>query len=261
MPHEMFFSQVSSQMPIADFEEARIAERIASSAGQLLVLARSSGLLQGKALGAVGDAISNTFITRIIRESHPDDGLLSEEDKDDESRLGKRRVWVIDPLDGTREFSENRDDWAVHIALVIDGIPAACAVGLPSLGLTFSTAAPPPLPPPPPGLPRILVSRTRPPEVALKVAEHLGGELVHMGSAGAKAMAVLRGEAHAYIHSGGQFEWDSAAPAGVAAAAGLHVSRIDGSPLRYNQPDPYLPDLVICRPELARDILQALAAD
>jgi 3'(2'), 5'-bisphosphate nucleotidase len=261
MPHETFFSQVSNQMPLDNAEEARAAALIASHAGKLLILARSSGLLQGKALGAVGDAISNAFITRIVRETHPEDGMLSEEDKDDESRLQKRRVWVIDPLDGTREFSENRDDWAVHVALVIDGVPAACAVGLPSLDLTFCSADPPPIPPAPSGRPRILVSRTRPPEVAMKVADLLGGELIHMGSAGAKAMAILRGEAHAYIHSGGQFEWDSAAPAGVAAAAGLHVSRIDGSPLRYNQPDPYLPDLIICRPELTGAIMKALAAE
>ncbi len=247
-------------MSKADSGDAKTAALIAHSAGQLLLVARDSGLLQAKALGAVGDAISNAFITRIIREKHPDDGLLSEEDKDDEVRLAKRRVWIVDPLDGTREFSENRSDWAVHVALVIDGTPAACAVGLPSLGQTFSSAAPPPLPPPPPGRPRIVVSRTRPPEVAQKAAEIMGGELVHMGSAGAKAMAVLRGEAHAYVHGGGQFEWDSAAPAGVAAAAGLHVSRLDGSPLRFNQPDPYLPDLIICRPELAADILKAVAA-
>ena len=247
------------KMSTANSEDHKAAACIAESAGKLLLVSRHSGLLQGKALGAVGDAISNTFITRILRETHPDDGLLSEEDKDEESRLEKQRVWIIDPLDGTREYSEKRDDWAVHVALVIDGIPTACAVGLPSLELTFSTAQPPPIAPAPPGRMRIVVSRTRPPEVAQKVAELLGGELVHMGSAGAKAMAVLRGEAHAYVHGGGQFEWDSAAPAGVAAAAGLHVSRLDGSPLRYNQPDPYLPDLIICRPELAAAILKAVA--
>jgi len=248
-------------MSKANPQEAKAAALIAEGAGELLMVARNKRLLQGKALGAVGDAISNAFITRIIHESYPEDGLLSEEDKDDEERrLGKHRVWIIDPLDGTREYSENRADWAVHVALVIDGIPAACAVSLPGLGLTFSTAAPPPIAPPPAGRLRILVSRTRPPEVAQKVAELLGGDLIHMGSAGAKAMAVLRGEAHAYVHSGGQFEWDSAAPAGVAAAAGLHVSRLDGSPLRYNQSDPYLPDLIICRPELAADILKAVAA-
>jgi len=239
-------------------EDAELAARIAEHAGQLLLVARSGGLLQGKALGDVGDAISNTFITRILRETHPEDGLLSEEDKDDSSRLGKRRVWVVDPLDGTREYSDNRADWAVHVALVIDGVPSACAVGVPALELTFSTAQPPRLADAP-GRPRILISRTRPPEVAQKVAEALKGDLVQMGSAGAKAMAIVRGEAHAYVHAGGQYEWDSAAPAGVAAAAGLHVSRLDGSPLRYNQPNPYLPDLVICRPELAVDILRAIA--
>ncbi|MGO9056988.1 MAG: 3'(2'),5'-bisphosphate nucleotidase CysQ [Candidatus Binataceae bacterium] len=239
-------------------EDAELAARIAENAGQLLLVTRSGGLLQGKALGAAGDAISNAFITRILRETRPEDGLLSEEDKDDKVRLGKRRVWVVDPLDGTREYSENRLDWAVHIALVIDGVPSACAVGVPGLDLTFSTAQPPQLAAAP-GRPRILISRTRPPEVAQKVAEALGGDLVQMGSAGAKAMAIVRGEAHAYVHAGGQYEWDSAAPAGVAAAAGLHVSRLDGSPLRYNQPDPYLPDLVICRPELAADILRAIA--
>lgn len=247
-------------MSKANSKDARAAALIAEGAGELLLVARKRALLQKKALGAVGDAISNAFITRIIRESYPHDGLLSEEDKDDEVRLSKQRVWIVDPLDGTREYSEERIDWAVHVALVIDGIPAACAVSLPGLGVTFSTADPPPIAPPPPGRPQIVVSRTRPPEVAQKVAEMLHGDLVHMGSAGAKAMAVLRGEAHAYVHSGGQFEWDSAAPAGVAAAAGLHVSRLDGSPLRYNQPDPYLPDLIICRPELAADVLKAIAA-
>jgi len=244
---------------MANSEDAAVAADIAENAGKLLLLARSSGLLQGKALGAAGDAIANAFITTILKESRPNDGLLSEEDKDDQTRLAKQRVWVVDPLDGTREYSENRTDWAVHVALVIDGVPAACAVAMPGLGLTFSTAEPPPLLPTPSGRPRIVISRTRPPEVAHKVAELLGGELFQMGSAGAKAMAVVRGEAHAYVHAGGQYEWDSAAPAGVAAAAGLHVSRLDGSPLRYNQPNPYLPDLVICRPELAAAILKAIA--
>ena len=91
------------------------------------------------------------------------------------------------------------------------------------------------------------------------VAEALGAELVAMGSAGAKAMAVVLGHADIYAHSGGQYEWDSCAPVAVAKAAGLHVSRIDGSELRYNQPDPYLPDLLICRPELAAEVLRALA--
>lgn len=248
-------------MTMANPDDERIAARIAEHAGKLLLEARASGLLQGKALGAAGDAISNAFITTILKESRREDGLLSEEDKDDQTRLEKKRVWIVDPLDGTREYSELRTDWAVHIALVIDGVPTACAVGMPGLGVTFSTAQPPPLAPTPPGHPRIVISRTRPPEVAHKVAELLGGDLIQMGSAGAKAMAVVRGEAHAYVHAGGQYEWDSAAPAGVAAAAGLHVSRLDGTPLRYNQANPYLPDLVICRPEVAAAILKAIAHD
>jgi 3'(2'), 5'-bisphosphate nucleotidase len=246
---------------MANSEDAQIAARIAEHAGKLLLVARSSGLLQGKALGSAGDRISNTFITTILKQTCPDDGLLSEEEKDDQVRLSKQRVWIVDPLDGTREYSENRTDWAVHVALVVSGVPTACAVSLPALDLTFSTVPPPVLAAPPPGRLRIVISRTRPPEVAHKVAEMLGGELVQMGSAGAKAMAVVRGEAHAYVHAGGQHEWDSAAPAGVAAAAGLHVSRLDGSPLRYNQPDPFLPDFVICRPELADQILKAAAGD
>jgi 3'(2'), 5'-bisphosphate nucleotidase len=248
------------EQSMAIAEDARLAARIADNAGKLLLVTRSSGLLEDKALGGAGDAISNAFIMRILRQMRPDDGLLSEEDKDDSARLGKRRVWVIDPLDGTREYSENRQDWAVHVALVIDGVPTACAVALPGLGPTLTTAEPSPLAAPPPEPMKILISRTRPPEVAQKVAGLLGAELVPMGSAGAKAMAVVRGEAHAYLHSGGQHEWDSAAPAGVAAAAGLHVSRLDGSPMRYNQANPYLPDLLICRPELGAVILAAVAA-
>jgi 3'(2'), 5'-bisphosphate nucleotidase len=240
-------------------EDAEVAASIADNAGKLLMVARSSGLLKGGALGDAGDLISNTFIMQVLRQVRPEDGLLSEEDKDDAKRLEKRRVWVIDPLDGTREFSEQRTDWAVHVALVIDGVPTACAVALPGLGPTLSTAEPPRLPPVAPGPLKFLISRTRPPEVAQKAADLLRAELIPMGSAGAKAMAVVRGEAHAYLHAGGQYEWDSAAPVGVAAAAGLHVSRLDGSPLRYNQPDPYLPDLLICRPELAADILNAIA--
>ena len=164
-----------------------------------------------------------------------------------------------DPLDGTREFSEPpRSDWAVHVALVCDEVPVAGAVALPALGVTLSTAQPPALVAEPPAVPRMIVSRSRPPAAALRVAESLGADLVEMGSAGAKAMAVVRGEAEIYAHSGGQYEWDSCAPVAVCAAAGLHVSRIDGSALRYNQVDTYLPDLLICRPELAPAALAAL---
>jgi 3'(2'), 5'-bisphosphate nucleotidase len=169
-------------------------------------------------------------------------------------------VWIIDPVDGTREFSEYpRTDWAVHVALVVSGVPVVGAVALPALGLTLHTGEPPSLPSPYGGPPRVIVSRSRPPASALAVAEALGGVLVEMGSAGAKAMAVVRGEADVYVHSGGQYEWDSAAPVAVALAAGCHVSRLDGSPMRYNNENPYLPDLCICRPELADAVLAVVA--
>ncbi|MBA3525259.1 MAG: 3'(2'),5'-bisphosphate nucleotidase CysQ, partial [Geodermatophilaceae bacterium] len=126
--------------------------------------------------------------------------------------------------------------------------------------VTLSTGQPPPLPPAHDGPPRLIVSRTRPPAVVDAIAARIGGVLVPMGSAGAKAMAVVRGEAEAYVHSGGQYEWDSAAPVAVALACGLHATRIDGSQLIYNNADPYLPDLLICRPELAAVILEVIAA-
>ncbi|MDB5725248.1 MAG: 3(2),5-bisphosphate nucleotidase CysQ, partial [Novosphingobium sp.] len=169
-------------------------------------------------------------------------------------RLGKSRVWIIDPVDGTREYGEARSDWAVHVALAIDGVPAIGAVALPGLGLVLRTDRPGVVPPAPERL-RLVVSRTRPAREATELAERIGGELVPMGSAGAKAMAIIRGEADIYLHSGGQYEWDSCAPAAVAAAYGLHISRIDGSPLVYNQADVYMPDLLICRQEHADLVL------
>ena len=193
--------------------------------------------------------------------SHPDDAVLSEEGVDDAERLSARRVWIVDPLDGTREFGEEgRTDWAVHVALAIDHEIAAAAVALPARGLTLNASPPPTLAPPHDGPPRLVVSRTRPPAIAETLAERLGGELVALGSAGAKAMAVVLGDVDVYAHSGGQYEWDSAAPVGVAAAAGLHVSRLDGAPLQYNRPEPYLPDLLICRPELRDAVLAVTRA-
>ncbi|MFW2830512.1 3'(2'),5'-bisphosphate nucleotidase CysQ [Sphingomonas sp. ID0503] len=218
-----------------------------------------SGLFEGKALGKAGDRTANAFIMEALRHNRPDDAVLSEEEKDDASRLSASRVWIVDPLDGTREYGEARSDWAVHIALAIDGVPAIGAVALPGVPLTLCSAQPQPLPAAPARL-RMLVSRTRPAKEAIAVAEALGAELVPMGSAGAKAMAVLRGDADIYLHTGGQYEWDNCAPAAVALAAGLHASRVDGSPLVYNQADTYLPDLLICRPELADRVLQQVAA-
>lgn len=235
--------------------DSELAQRIATTAGTLLMELRASGLFEGKTLGKAGDRTANAFIIEALRAQRPDDAILSEEEKDSAERLTARRVWVVDPLDGTREYGEGRADWAVHIGLAIDGNAAEGAVALPMLGLTLTTGAPLPLPKPANKL-RMLVSRSRPAAEAVAVAKALGADLVEMGSAGAKAMAVIRGEADIYLHTGGQYEWDNCAPAAVCAAAGLHVSRVDGSPLRYNCKDTYLPDLLICHQEHATRVLE-----
>lgn len=235
--------------------DSELAAHLAHVAGRLLLEVRASGLLSLKALGKAGDQTANQFLCHALREQRPDDGLLSEEEKDNADRLSKSRVWIIDPVDGTREYGEERTDWAVHVALAIDGVPTVGAVALPGLDLVLRTDRPQPLPPAA-EKPRMLVSRTRPAAEAVAVAEKIGADLVPMGSAGAKAMAVVRGEAEIYLHTGGQYEWDSCAPAAVAAAHGLHISRVDGSPLVYNQADVYMPDLLICRPEWAKPVLE-----
>jgi 3'(2'), 5'-bisphosphate nucleotidase len=237
--------------------DAELAAHLAEVAGKLLLDVRASGLLTGKALGIAGDQTANQFLCHAIRAQRPDDGLLSEEEKDNAERLGKSRVWIIDPVDGTREYGEERSDWAVHIALAVDGVAVTGAVALPGLGLVLRSDQPQPLPPAP-STPRMVVSRTRPAAEAVKVAEQIGAELIPMGSAGAKAMAIVRGEADIYLHTGGQYEWDSCAPVAVAAAHGLHVSRVDGSALKYNQADVYMPDLLICRPEWTQRVLAAI---
>ena len=234
--------------------DAELAAHLADVASRLLLEVRAAGVFSAKALGKAGDQTANQFLCHAIREQRPDDGLLSEEEKDNFERLARSRVWIIDPVDGTREYGEGRADWAVHVALAIDGMPTIGAVGLPGLGVVLRTDRPQPLPPAA-TIPRLVVSRSRPPQQAIAVAEALGGKLVAMGSAGAKAMAIVRGEAEIYLHTGGQYEWDSCAPAAVAMAYGLHVSRVDGSPLVYNQPDTYMPDLLICRPEWAARVL------
>ena len=235
--------------------DGELAAQLAGAAGRLLLQVRDSGTFEGKALGSAGDAMANQFLCHAIRHLRPDDGLLSEEEKDNPERLSKGRVWIIDPVDGTREYGEERADWAVHVALAVDGVASIGAVALPDLdgGIVLRSDKPQALLPMP-ERPRFLVSRTRPAREAQAVAAALGGELVPMGSAGAKAMAVVRGEAEVYLHSGGQYEWDSCAPVAVAQAYGLHCSRIDGSPLVYNQPNTYMPDLMICRPEWAKRI-------
>jgi 3'(2'), 5'-bisphosphate nucleotidase len=240
--------------------DAALAAHLAETAGRILIDVRESGVFSAKALGKAGDQTANQFLCHALREQRPDDGLLSEEEKDNPERLAKSRVWIVDPVDGTREYGEARSDWAVHVALAIDGVAAVGAVALPGLdgGVVLRSDQPAALPPPN-NPPRMLVSRTRPAAEAVAVAEKLGAELLPMGSAGAKAMAVVRGEADIYVHSGGQYEWDSAAPVAVAQAYGLFCSRLDGSPLVYNCADVYLPDLIICRPELADAVQAALA--
>ncbi|POA99320.1 3'(2'),5'-bisphosphate nucleotidase CysQ [Chromobacterium sinusclupearum] len=243
-------------------DDHRLTAITAAHAAELLNHLRHGSVNNPQQLGALADANANELILDLLQAARPEDGFLSEESAPDPSRLSKHRVWIIDPLDGTREYCERgRDDWAVHVALTEGGVPTACAVALPALHLLYSTAAPPELAPAPSGKLKILVSRSRPPELAARVAARLDAELVPMGSAGAKAMAVLRGEAHAYLHSGGMNEWDTCAPVGVALAAGLHASRIDGSPCRYNQAEPSMPDLLICRPEWAETLLGAIAAE
>lgn len=238
--------------------DADLAAHLAETAGRLLLEVRASGLFSAKALGKAGDQTANQFLVHALREQRAEDGLLSEEMACDGARLTHSRVWIVDPVDGTREYGEARTDWAVHVALAIDGVPAIGAVGLPGLGVVLRTDRPGIVPPAPERL-RMVVSRTRPAREATEVAEKLGAELVPMGSAGAKAMAIVRGEADIYLHSGGQYEWDSCAPAAVALAHGLHCSRIDGSPLVYNQADVYMPDLLICRKEHAAMVLDDVA--
>jgi 3'(2'), 5'-bisphosphate nucleotidase len=238
--------------------DAELAAYLAEEAGRMLLVLQQAGDLADKRLGAEGDRIANDFLMGMLRLRRPDDAVLCEEEKDNPDRLEASRVWVVDPLDGTREFGEARIDWAVHVALAIDGRPGPGAVALPGLGAVLR-ADQPLWVPDREQAPRIVVSRTRPAAEAVTVAEALGAQLVLMGSAGAKAMAVVRGEAEIYLHSGGQYEWDSCAPVAVAMGHGLHCSRLDGSPLVYNQADPYLPDLLICRPVWAKRVLELVS--
>jgi 3'(2'), 5'-bisphosphate nucleotidase len=242
-----------------------LAARLAAAAGELLLGVRIEFAdAEATERKAAGDMRSHHFLMEALATERPDDAVLSEEateeERADSARLSAERVWIVDPLDGTREFSElGRDDWAVHVALWQSGELVAGAVALPAQGVTLATpdvAAPPAAP----AAPRIVLSRTRPPAVAIAVRDALGGVLVEMGSAGAKVASVVQGIADVYVHAGGQYEWDSAAPVAVARAAGLFTSRIDGSPLKYNQADVLLPDLIVCRPELAEAVLAVTTA-
>ena len=233
-----------------------LAAWLATVAGERLLEVRGEGL-EGRELKDAGDAAAHELLMALLAEHRPGDVVLSEEGKDDKARLEASRVWIVDPLDGTREFSEvPREDWAVHVALWADGDLTAGAVAQPALGETFNTGQPPTVPPRTSERPRIAVSRTRPPAFVEALAEEIDAELVPMGSAGVKVISVARDLTDAYVHAGGQYQWDNAAPVAVARAAGLHCSRVDGSPLVYNQDDVSLPDLIVCRPELADQIVE-----
>ncbi len=251
-------------MPVAapTNPDAVLAARLATEAGHLLLQVRD----QLEATGAppwqimdTGDLAAHRFLAQALHDAHPDDAVLSEEGAEDPRRFTAERVWIVDPLDGTNEFGERgRSDWAVHVALWERGELTAAAVSLPAHDITFATDPAPPANHPGRAVPRLITSRNRAPYAAVLVANALGCDAVRLGSAGAKAMAVVLGEADIYVHDGGMYQWDSAAPAAVAMAAGLHASRIDGSPLVYNQRDPWLPDFLICRPELADTVLDAI---
>ena len=247
------------ELPDASASDDEIAAALADGAGQMLVDLRAGLTLQGadqRTIKDAGDREAHLWLVAALAALRPDDGVLSEEGRDDRARLAKERVWIVDPLDGTREYGEGRSDWAVHVALSIDGHPTIGAVAQPGIGRVFSTGEPDTVPPRDESAPiRMVVSRSRAPMITMLVAQNLQATYLEMGSAGAKAMAVVRGEADFYLHAGGQYEWDNCAPAAVALAAGLHASRVDGSPLRYNNADPWLPDLLVCRRELAEPIL------
>jgi 3'(2'), 5'-bisphosphate nucleotidase len=242
--------------------DVQIAARLATEAGHLLVALRERLFADGAEpwqIKDAGDAVSQRFLADELLRVRPDDAVLSEEGLEDPRRFSADRVWIVDPLDGTREFSEQgRVDWAVHVALWDGDHFGAGAVSLPALDVTLSTDPAPALPTVDRDRPRLVTSRTRAPHVAAIVAHALDAEPLALGSAGAKTMAVVMGDADIYVHAGGQYQWDSAAPAAVALAAGLHASRIDGTPLVYNARDPWLPDLLVCRREYAEPVLTAL---
>ena len=248
-------------MPLPE-SDAQLATRLAEQAGELLVELREELFARGTSTWDVkdaGDAAAQHFLSAELTAHRPDDAVLSEEGREDPRRFESDRVWIIDPLDGTREYSEQgRTDWAVHVALWTRDRFGAAAVSLPAIGRTYATDPAPELAEVSRDRPRLVTSRTRAPYAAVLVAEGLGADAVRLGSAGAKAMSVLMGEADIYVHDGGMYQWDSAAPAAVALAAGLHASRLDGSPLVYNARDPWLPDFIVCRPEFAEAVLKAM---
>ena len=230
------------------------AAKLAEIAGRALLELRADPPSL-RDVGAAGDRMAHQLLVAELNRLYPDDDVRSEEGL--EHVAGTGRLWIIDPLDGTREFRQpGRSDWAVHVAMAVGGIAEVGAVALPALDLVLGTGDPPVLQPLRTGEPpRVVVSRSRPPDVAYEVTESISGVMVPMGSAGAKIAAVILGAADVYVHAGGQYEWDSCAPVAVAVASGLHASRLDGAPLRYGDPDAWLPDLVVCRKEYAEAVL------
>ena len=242
--------------------DQQLASRVATEAGAMLVELRDELVSEGIHywdLKDEGDVAGHRYIMSALTAARPDDVILSEEAADNRKRLSAERVWIIDPIDGTNEFAEHpRHDWAIHIALWESGELTAASVALPTLGITFDASPAAVVPPSTRAKPLLVTSRSRNPYCAVMVANALGCDVARLGSAGAKAMAVVMGEADIYVHDGGMYQWDSAAPSAVAKAAGLHVSRIDGSPLKYNQESLWLPDFLVCRTELAEPALKAL---
>ena len=241
----------------AELNDATLAQRLAQGTGEILKGVRNVGLLRGTELGKAGDALAQDWIARSLVQHRPNDAMLSEEAEDDLARQDNSRVWIIDPLDGTREYAGGRQDWAVHIALVENGKIIEAAVGMPDLGHVFSSSEVRAVEGARTN--RLVISQNTTPAIAEFIAEDLGMELVTMGSCGAKAVSVILGDNDVYVHAGGQYEWDNAAPVGIAQAAGLHTSRLDGTDLCYNCESPYLPDLVISRPDMADEILSSAA--
>lgn len=267
VPRDVSRSRNTVSVNPAEQTDAAVAAMVAAEAGELLLAVREEvGFYDSYDLGDAGDRRANVLILKRLAELRPGDAVLSEEATDDRSRVHADRVWIVDPVDGTREFSmAGHADWAVHIALwqrngTPEGSITDAAVALPAVGEVYRTDTVQPPPPRREGPIRITASTYRPPAVLWWLREHLDVEVVRIGSAGAKAMAVVRGDVDAYIHAGGQWEWDSAAPAGVVQAAGLHASRLGGAPLIYNRLDPYLPDLLMCRMELAGTLLDTIHA-
>lgn len=243
---------------VRDLDDHDLAFYLATGIGDIVRGTRAGGLLSGRSLARVANEVAQSWTDEVLAVHRPEDGTLSEGVSDDFRRLGRSRVWIIDVIDGTKEFSTARSDWSVHVALVVDGYPTVASVGLPDSGRVFRSDLVDHVDGPFSGA--MVISRNTPPAEAWLVADALGLEVRPMGSAGAKMLSVLLGDADVYLHAGGQNEWDQAAPVGVALAAGLHASRLDGSPIRFNKPDTSSPDILVCRPELTDRILAVTAA-